>query len=364
MFPIFLTLEFNAGSLRTWGFAAALGLTLYILWDGLRSHGRARWVSTLLSAGAFFTVSAWAAYFFLTPERLPAGQFGLPLRTYGLMTVIGMVTCFFIQRHFGRKVGLSADQILTLWVYGGLASLTGARGLHVLVNRADYAADPMSAFAFWDGGLAFIGAAVIGMSFAVIYLRQVKLPILRSLDALTLGIALTHGFGRLGCFFAGCCYGRQTELPWGVSFPVGSIAQYTLAQMGVITEFAGTAHRHPTQIYEAAATFVIGGLLLLWYTRRRPRAGMIVTGYMLAYPVIRFFLELVRDDPEREFVFRFPEVAPRLLSTTQLVALILIPVGLGVLRWLKNHPEEAQAAASDTSESAGCMSDGKASMKT
>ncbi len=363
MFPIFFTLEFNAESLRNWGFVVAFVLSAYIVWDGLRSHGRARLVSTVLSASAFLVVSGWAAYFFLTPERLPAGQFGLPLRTYGLMTVIGMVTCFFIQRHFGRKVGLSADQILTVWVYGGLAALIGARGLHVLVNRSDYVADPMSALAFWDGGLAFIGAAVVGICFAVLYLRHLKLPVLTSLDALTLGIALTHGFGRLGCFFAGCCYGRATDLPWGVSFPVGSIAQYTLAQMGLITEFANTAHRHPTQIYEALATFIIGGLLLRWYVRRAPRAGMIVTGYMLAYPVIRFFLELVRDDPEREFVFRFPAEAPRLLSTTQMVALILVPVGLGILWWLKNHPEP-QATAKDASDSVGRMSSGSASTKS
>lgn len=358
MAPIFYTLELTAGSARTWAFVAAVLLSLYIVFDGYRSHGKAKLGVTLLQAGAFFVVSAWAVYAFVVPENLPSGVFGLPLRTYGLMVVTGMVTCFFIQRHFGKKVGLTGDQILTVWVYGGVTALVGARGLHVLVNWGDYADAPRTALAFWDGGLVFIGAALSSLAFAVWYLRKVEVPILRSLDALTLGIALTHGFGRLGCFFAGCCYGRPTDLPWGVSFPVGSIAQYTLVQMGVLAEGVPTPHLHPTQMYEAAATFTIGFGLLAWYLKGRPRPGMILTGYLLAYPVTRFFLELVRDDPEREFLVRIPEEAPRILSTSQTGALIIVPVALLVLRWLKNRPEDTppapQAAASETSTSAGC----------
>ncbi len=352
MHPIFHTLEFTASSARTWSFIAVAVLSLYIVYDGYKSHGRQKLVATLLSASAFAVVSGWAAFTFVVPANLPQGEFGIPLRTYGLMAVIGMVTCFFIQRHFGRKVGLTGDQILTVWVYGGLASVIGARGLHVLVNWGDYADKPLTALAFWDGGLAFIGAAVVSLAFAIVYLRHLKVPVLASLDALTLGLALTHGFGRLGCFFAGCCYGRPTDLPWAVSFPVGSIAQYTLQTMGVIAEAAPTPHLHPTQLYESFATFVIGGLLLLWYVKRTPRSGMILTTYLLSYPVVRFFLELVRDDPEREFLLRIPQEAPRILSTTQAVGLVLVPVALFALRWLKRHPEApaepAQAAASET----------------
>lgn len=355
MFPIFHTLVFTASSAQLWAFAAVAVMALYVVWDGYQTHGRKRLLATLLSASALGVVGAWAVYAFVTPEHLPPGEFGLPLRSYGLMAVIGMVTCFFIERHFGRAVGLSGDQILTVWVYGGLASVVGARGLHVLVNWGDYAEAPITALRFWDGGLAFIGAALVSLLFAVAYLRYLKVPVLASLDALTLGLALTHGFGRLGCFMAGCCYGRPTDLPWGVSFPVGSIAQYTLAQMGVIAPDAVTPHLHPTQLYESFATFIIGGLLLLWYVKRRPRSGMILTTYLLSYPVVRFFLELVRDDPEREFLFRFPEEAPRLLSTTQAVGLLMIPFAVAALLWLRRHPE-SQAATRSASACTGRIS--------
>ncbi|MCB9646239.1 MAG: prolipoprotein diacylglyceryl transferase [Deltaproteobacteria bacterium] len=346
MFPIFYTLELTPELARTAGVVTAVLLSLYIVYDGYKTHGRAKLVSTLLQAVAFGTVSLWAALTFLTPERLPA-EFGVPLRMYGLMVVVGMVSCFVIQRHFAKKQGLTGDQILTIWVYGGIAALIGARGLHVAVNWHDYAEHPLTALAFFDGGLAFIGAAVVSLLFAILYLRRIGAPLLPVLDALTLGIALTHGFGRLGCFFAGCCYGRPTDLPWGVSFPVGSIAQATLANLGLIGADAATPHLHPTQLYESFATFVIGFLLLAWY-RRKPAPGMILTGYLLAYPVTRFFLELVRDDPEREFLFRFPEDAPRLLSTSQTGALIIAPLAALVMWRLSRRPSARVAPTGAT----------------
>ena len=330
MYPIFHILELTPDSARLWGFAVAFVLSAYIVFDGYKTHGRERLALTLMQAGAFFAVAFGVAYVFITPDRLPEA-FGIPLRMYGLMVVIGMVSCFFIQRHFGRRLGLTGDQILTIWVYGGISAIVGARGLHVFVNWSEYAAQPMAAFQFWDGGLAFIGAALASLLFSLIFLRRIGAPLLPSLDALTLGVALTHGFGRLGCFFAGCCYGRASDLPWAVSFPVGSIAQYTMVQLGTLAEGLPTPHLHPTQLYEAAVTFAIGGALLLWY-RRGAKPGMIVTGYLAAYPCMRFLLELVRDDPEREFLVRIPEEAPRLLSTTQTVALLVVPAAL-MLMW-------------------------------
>lgn len=343
MFPIFYILEFTADSARWLGLAAAVLLSAYIVWDGYRTHGRARLGLTLLQAGAFFAVAFGGAYLLLTPENLPP-EFGLPLRTWGLMVVIGMSTCFLVQRWLGREVGLTGDQILTIWVYGGIAALIGARGLHVLVNWSSYAEAPATALNFTDGGMAFIGGALGSLLFSVLYLRRTGAPMLLSLDALVLGIALTHGFGRLGCFFAGCCYGQATDLPWGVSFPVGSIAQYTMAQAGHIAETAATPHVHPTQLYEAGLTFVVGFALLAWH-RRRPTPGMIVAGYFLAYPVVRFLLETIRDDPEREFLFRFPAEAPRILSTTQTVSLVLVPVAIAAMIYLRRGGGGGQAAA-------------------
>ncbi|MEQ9503689.1 MAG: prolipoprotein diacylglyceryl transferase [Deltaproteobacteria bacterium] len=330
MYPVFATLEMSPGTARVLGFVAVFVLSGYIVYDGLKTHGRAKLTVTLLQAVGFFVVSMGVALVFLTPERLPP-EVVINLRSWGLMVVVGMTTCFLIQRHFGRGAGLTGEQILTLWVYGGICALIGARGLHVSVNWSDYAANPVSALTFWDGGMAFVGGALGALAFAFIYLRRIGLG-LAALDALTLGVALTHGFGRIGCFMAGCCYGRPTDLPWAVSFPVGSLAQFTMAYLGQIGPTDPTPHLHPTQLYESLLTFAIGFVLLFIYLKKKPRPGTIVAGYFLAYSVVRFLIELVRDDPEREFPFiRWPADDPRMFSTTQTVSVVLVPLALFAL---------------------------------
>lgn len=330
MYPVFWTLEMTPAVARVAGMLAAVVLSLYIVYDGYKSHGREKLRLTMIQAVGFFVVSMSLALIFLTPQRLPP-EVRIDLRSWGLFAVIGMTTCFLIQRHFGRREGLEGDQILTLWVYGGLAALVGARGLHVLVNYSAFAADPRSALAFWDGGLAFVGGVLTCFAFAWIYLRRHGLG-LAALDVLTLGVALTHGFGRIGCFLAGCCYGRETDGPLGVSFPPGSIAHYTMHEQGRIGALDWTPHVHPTQLYEASFTFAIGLLLLYVFLRIRPKPGVIVAGYFLLYSAARFVIELVRDDPEREFLFvRYPIDDPRILSTTQAVSLVLIPVAAHLL---------------------------------
>lgn len=330
MYPVFATLELSPSTARVLGFVAVFVLSGYIIYDGLKTHGREKLTVTLLQAFGFFVVSIAVALIFLTPERLPH-EVVIDLRSWGLMVVIGMTSCFLIQRYFGGRAGLTGEQILTIWVYGGIAALVGARGLHVLVNWGDYAANPVTALTFWDGGMAFVGGAIFALAFALIYLKRLGLG-LAALDALCLGVALTHGFGRIGCFLAGCCYGRPTDLPWAVSFPVGSLAQFTMAYLGQIGPTDPTPHVHPTQLYESFLTFAIGFFLLWVYLKKRPKPGTIVAGYFILYSVVRFLIELVRDDPERSFpLIQWPADDPRILSTTQTVSVVLVPIAIYAL---------------------------------
>lgn len=347
MHPIITTLRLGPQLAQVLAILVTLGLSAYVVWDGLRLHGKAKLPSLLAQAGLVLAVGLGLSLFFLTPARLPP-ELAIDIRSWGVMVVVGMYSCFFIQRHYGQKVGLSGEQILSIWVYGGLLAVVGARGLHVLVNWSDYAEAPLTALKFWDGGMAFIGAAVIAAGFSFIYLRRQGHGLV-ALDALALGVAMTHGIGRIGCFLAGCCYGQPTDLPIGVSFPVGSIAQFTQVHQGLIEATEPTAHLHPTQLYEAALCFLIG--LFLWSRYRRGAVpGTIVAGYFALYPFARFFVELVRDDPEREFLFRFPAEAPVILSTTQTSALVLVPFAILAIWRLRSAPSRpaAQAAANST----------------
>lgn len=347
MHPIITTVHLGPQLAQVLAILVSVGLSAYVVWDGLKLHGRTQLPALLAQAALVLAVGLGLSLYFLTPGRLPP-ELAIDIRSWGVMVVVGMYSCFFIQRHYGQKVGLTGDQILSIWVYGGLLAVVGARGLHVLVNWSDYAEAPLTALKFWDGGMAFIGAAVIAAGFSFFYLRRLGQGLV-ALDALALGVAMTHGLGRIGCFLAGCCYGQATDLPVGVSFPVGSIAQFTQAQLGLIQSTEPTAHLHPTQLYEAAFCFLIG--FFLWSRYRRGAVpGTIIAGYFALYPFARFFVELVRDDPEREFLFRFPAEAPVILSTTQTSALVLVPLALLVIWRLRSAPSKgaAQAAASST----------------
>lgn len=314
MHPILFTLRLSPETARIAAFIAAFALSAFIVWDG-----RKKMISAIIQAVLFCAVSMSIAHFLVTPSNLPS-EVVLDIRSWGVFSVIGMVTCFFIQRKFGREIGLTSEQILSLWVYGGIGAVAGARALHVLVNWSWYAPNPLSAIAFWDGGMVYIGGVTGALLVAIVYALFTHLT-LRAFDVLALGIALTQGIGRIGCFLAGCCYGMHTDLPIGVRYGEGSIAYYTMMQTGELAPGAATTMPlHPTQLYEALACFLIGSILLFWYRKKTPRPGIIICAYFAMYSFARFFLEMIRNDPERQFYYG--------LSTSQLAGIALTTVAL------------------------------------
>jgi phosphatidylglycerol---prolipoprotein diacylglyceryl transferase len=314
--PILIPFRPGPETVRTMAMVASVLLSLFIVWDGKK---KMKWA--LVQAFAFFAVSFSVAYFFVTADRLPA-QAPFDIRSWGVFVVVGMVTCFLIQRKLGKEVGLTGDQILSLWVYGGLGAAIGARGLHVAVNWSWYKPNPISALFFMDGGMVYIGGVVGALIVGIVY-ALIKHLSIRAFDVVAIGIALTQGLGRIGCFLAGCCYGQPTDLPIGVRFGEGSIVHYTMLQTGELAPGAThTMPLHPTQLYEALACFVIGSVLLYWYRKKMPRPGLVICGYFMLYSFARFFLEMVRNDPERQFYFGF--------STSQLAGMVLFAIALAV----------------------------------
>jgi phosphatidylglycerol:prolipoprotein diacylglycerol transferase len=149
---------------------------------------------------------------------------------------------------------------------------------------------------------------------ALWYLRRHKLPMWSVTDAFAPGIALGHVIGRMGCFFAGCCYGRPTDVPWAITFT----NQYAAANVGTPLNIP----LHPTQLYEAGAELIILILLLVFERRGRSFPGRTFWGYMLMYGVTRFIIEFYRGDA-RGAIGAF--------STSQFVSLVLVPLSIGML---------------------------------
>jgi phosphatidylglycerol---prolipoprotein diacylglyceryl transferase len=346
--PILFTLRLSLETARISAILATIALAAFILWDGLRTKGKEKLAGIIAQAIGFLAVGLTVSIAALTPERVP-DPLVLDIRSWGIFTVIGMCSCFLVQRHYGKRIGLTSEQILSIWVYGGVAAVVGARGLHVAVNWSFYERDPLSALAFWDGGMVYIGGVTASLASAMVYARKHKMGI-RSFDIFALGVALTQGIGRIGCFLAGCCYGKETTLPWGVRFPEGSIALYTMQQTREVAETAlATPPLHPTQLYEALACFLVGALLLAWYRRGTAKPGAIIACYFILYSTVRFFIELIRNDPERQFLFRLPEDAPLILSTSQVAGVVLALFAAALLWKIQRGAAASEPAARYTS---------------
>jgi phosphatidylglycerol:prolipoprotein diacylglycerol transferase len=261
------------------------------------------------------------------PILLHFGRFSLP--TYGFLAAVGLLAGLAISvRHAARR-GMDPDKTWNLGILAILAGIVGAKLLLVVNDRAFYWAHPreiltlatLQAGGVWSGGLV---AAVLVSWW---YIRRNHIPLLKTCDVFAPGIALGHAIGRLGCFAAGCCWGKPTTLPWGVTFTNPLAGQLVGTPLGV--------RLHPTQLYEMALE--LGNFFLLsWALRRKQFDGQVIGAYMFVYGFVRYFLEFLRDDPERGSVLH------GLMSGTQLLAIGLVIAG-GLL-WLRRNPRREIAS--------------------
>jgi phosphatidylglycerol---prolipoprotein diacylglyceryl transferase len=195
----------------------------------------------------------------------------------------------------------------------------------------------------WDGGLVFYGGALAAAAVAWWYGRRRGWSFAVLGDMYAPGLALGHAIGRLGCFGAGCCFGKSGGGIYGAAFPPGSVAHDHLAALGVIAASAPrTPPLHPSQLYEAAALIVLA-LALLALGRNKRFHGQVILAYVAGYAGLRFFLELYRGDLSRRFLFQLrlpglsdvlglPPADALLLSTGQLVSLVLLAAAIVVWR--------------------------------
>jgi phosphatidylglycerol:prolipoprotein diacylglycerol transferase len=242
---------------------------------------------------------------------------GLEIYAYGFFILLGFATGVFLAVHRARKtnVSISFERVADLFFYSVLSAILGSRILFVLINFNVYRKDPLQTFKIWEGGLVFYGGFILAVGVSIVYMKWHKLPIWKLADLSSPSIALGLFFGRIGCFLAGCCYGKESSLPWSVVFKDPN----SLARLNVPL--------HPTQLYEAAGGLVIFSLLI-WREKRKAFDGQIFWLFSLLYSVARFLIEMVRGDP-RGFIFQ------GLLSTSQGVGILLAILSLFMLSYLK-----------------------------
>jgi phosphatidylglycerol:prolipoprotein diacylglycerol transferase len=252
------------------------------------------------------------------PILISIGSYHLP--TYGTLLVLAMLAGIYTARRLGRRVGLDSGLILDFCTWVILVALVGAKVLMVFSDWSYYRAHPGDIFSLYTllAGGVFYGGFLAALLFTIWYVRVQKISFWKLTDVLAPAVALGQSVGRLGCFSAGCDYGKPTSAPWGVVFTSTFAHEVAGVPLGV--------RLHPAQLYESAATFAIFGLLLWWFPRRR-REGEIFLAYVGLYAIARFFLEFLRGDEDRGFVFN------HLLSTSQFIALLALAGVAGVIAW-------------------------------
>ena len=215
------------------------------------------------------------------------------LASYGLMTALGYgaAAWYLVPRlkNCGIK-GLNQDTFWNILFIVFLGAIVGGKLLFIILSWPQLGATLADKFTTIIKdiryGFVFFGGLIMAVSGAVWYMRRKKLPLLKTSDFLIVAVPLGHALGRVGCFLAGCCYGKPTNLPWGVRFT----DPHTL----VPPALAGVP-LHPTQLYEAALNLAL--FLLLHYASKKPhKEGKILVEYVLCYAVMRFGIEFLRGD--------------------------------------------------------------------
>jgi phosphatidylglycerol---prolipoprotein diacylglyceryl transferase len=187
--------------------------------------------------------------------------------------------------------------------------------------------NPSEIFTLVRSGGVFYGGLIAGVLVALWYLRRHRMPVWSVTDVFAPGIALGHVVGRMGCFFAGCCYGRPTDVPWAITFT----SPFAAENVGTPLHTA----LHPAQLYEAGAELLILIVLLATERRGRPFPGRTFWGYMLLYGISRFVVEIYRGDP-RGMVGVF--------STSQFVSVLIVPLAIAMLILLSRRGGSTPAA--------------------
>jgi len=252
----------------------------------------------------------------------------LTIHTYGVLVASAFLAGIFIAMREGHRKGVSPEKVMDLGLYILAAAIIGSRLMQVAVEHRYYAQHPLEIFEIWKGGLVFYGGFIMALVVSVWYLKRHDIPVWRMGDIMAPSIALGQSIGRLGCFSAGCCYGRPTDLPWAVTFTNPN----SLAVLGVPI--------HPSQLYESAGALVLFGLLYA-YRKRTSFEGQLFWLYVMGYSVLRFFLEFLRGDVDRGFV----HLAGFDVSTSQAIGIGAFLLSLVMLSRLKAAARKKGAKA-------------------
>ncbi len=265
------------------------------------------------------------------PQLFKIGPFAV--HTYGVLLALAFILGITITRKRAIAAGEDEEHVINLSYIIMIASIIGARLFYVLFHIEEFRG--RWKYVYWPvqedgtigiGGLILLGGVVFAFIAAYFYLRHYKLGYLKYLDIFAPAVPLGIFLGRLGCFFNGCCFGKQCDAPWGVVFPNHSPAGAVM----------GHTHIHPTQLYESFYNLLLF-ILLLWLGNKiyKKNNGTLISLFLIGYGIERFIVDFFRYYESQMFI------VPG-LDFNQIVSLVMIASGCAVLLYIKKEPQSGK----------------------
>lgn len=229
----------------------------------------------------------------------------LSIHGYGLMIGIGVIVALVVAAKRAKKRGLDTDFVYGLGLITLVFGFIGAKLLYCIVEIEAFLNEPMQVLS--GSGFVLYGGIIGGILAAMVYCKYKKVNFFEYFDLAVPSVAIAQGFGRIGCFLAGCCYGRETDSCIGIMFHNSSIAPNGIKLI-------------PTQVFSSAGNFLIA-LVLLLYARKNRKTGKVGALYLILYSVGRFIIEFFRNDYRGNV---------GVLSTSQFISLLILAIGIAM----------------------------------
>lgn len=205
----------------------------------------------------------------------------ITIHMYGLMIAIGVFMAVTVASYRAKKQDLDDNVIFDLLICAVVGGFLGTRILYYLTMIPEIMTNPSILWNFKEGYVVY-GGIIGGVLVSFWYCRWKKLPFLKYFDLVMPEVVMAQGIGRLGCFFAGCCYGSETTLPIGITYTHSDFAPNNVSLL-------------PTQLISSVGDMCIFAVLL-WYSKKKKADGCVGAMYLILYSVGRFCIEFLRND--------------------------------------------------------------------
>lgn len=232
---------------------------------------------------------------------------GISVHSYGVMIVIGIVVAYQVVIRGAKKIKIDTAVMDNLFICVLLSGFLGSRILYYITEFNLVLKHPGIIFDLSDGYVVY-GGIIGGILGGYLYCKKKQLPFIKLLDLAVPSMALAQGFGRIGCFLAGCCYGMTTTSAIGVVFPSGSLAPSGIPMI-------------PTQLISSCFDFLLF-FVLMAFAKHKKVDGQVGALYLILYSVGRFIIEFFRGDLIRGSVGS--------LSTSQFISIFIVLFGIGI----------------------------------